>query len=170
MPTTLNDILRQSLTDCFEHICISKWKGRERELVSLYAFSFLQKHCAPDSVLYDSGQIAIECAVTQVTEGGKALVCKDLLIWPQPNMTTWSFPETRPLVIMEWKARGMNTVSDTAMTKAIRSDVAWLSSYITKHPETLGIAIGVDVTPEKQTMTAHMVHTEGVNDNWLCLP
>lgn len=165
----LIDAIQQSLTECFDFVLRTGWKGRERELVSLYAFSFLQRLCSPNAPLKDSGQIAIECAVQQVTAGGKARVCKDLLIWPEPHMTTWSSPDAAPLLIMEWKARGVNTVTDAAMERAVRGDIAWLQEYTTKHPITTGIAIGCNVAPDRQMMTAHLIVGGHVTEYWMRL-
>lgn len=170
MSAAFADTIRQSLEECFDHIRVSGWKGRERELVSLYAFSFLQKHCALDTIFHDPGQIAIECAVMQVTDGGKERVCKDLLIWPKPHMTVWSSPDDAPLLIMEWKARGTNTVTEAGMKNALRADVEWLKTYTAKHPATLGITVGIDVTPERQSIIANMVDGNTVTENWLRRP
>ncbi len=66
------------------------WLGRENEAVSLFAFGCLLSHVGPKRFLRDARQIGINVAVPQVQgPGRKRLVCKDLVLWPEPGMTCW---------------------------------------------------------------------------------
>jgi hypothetical protein len=79
-------VVKQSIEDFFNAVVRDEWRGREREVVSLYAFEFLASR-AGGSGLRSPAQIGIECAVPQVLANGKRQVCKDLVIWPEPRMT-----------------------------------------------------------------------------------
>ena len=110
------------------------WFGKEREIVSRFAFSNLVKNIGCCEQLFDPGQIAIEVRVKQIKENGKKEVCKDLVIWSQPNQTVWSNYNV-PLCIMEWKHR----------TKfPYEYDVDWLENYTTCYENCFGIAINVE--------------------------
>jgi len=106
------------------------WKGRENELVSLFAH-----HCLPQEVhaggpLRSLTQVGIEVAVLQVTGSSKRYVRKDLVIWPEPLMTAWS--ERPPSVIVEWKRN---------RPVECRKDVEWLLKFTKRYPETLGYSV-----------------------------
>ena len=66
MISELDLIIRQSLKDLVDDIFDRPWFGREREVVSLYAFGHLQRYCRGDGVLSDPTQIVIESAAPQL--------------------------------------------------------------------------------------------------------
>jgi hypothetical protein len=105
MISELDLIIRQSLKDLVDDVFDRPWFGREREVVSLYAFGHLQRYCREGGVLSDPTQIVLEGAVPQLPgPNRKQLVCKDLVIWPKPRMTCWNEeqePAHYPIAIVE---------------------------------------------------------------------
>jgi len=157
----LEDIVRISLNELAEYLSESTWRGRERELVSLYAFGFLQKHCKPKSVLRDPTQIGIEVAVPQLPKpGAKSQVCKDLVIWKKPGMTCWDRrgkPTRHPLAILEWKVN---------LKKGIEADIDWLSAYSEERPKFAGFS--VFCVPRKPVLLdVALVRLGEVEPGWL---
>jgi hypothetical protein len=111
-----------------------QWFGKERELVSRFAFSKLVKNVGCCEELFDPAQIAIEVRVKQIKENGKKEVCKDLIIWSQPNQTVWG-DHNFPLCIMEWKHRNK---------LPYEYDVDWLEKYTASYENCFGIALNVE--------------------------
>ena len=56
----MKDFLKNMLTEFFWEINKEKWPGKERELVSRFAFSKLVKNISTCSEFYDSAQIGLE--------------------------------------------------------------------------------------------------------------
>lgn len=109
----------------------SDWYGRENELVNLFAHSFLLEQ--PSSLM--PSQLGIEVAVKQIqTEGAKALVRKDLVIWKQPNQTVWKdgAPTNDPAVVVEFKINDI---------KKCAPDVEWLRLFTAAHPGVIGYSV-----------------------------
>lgn len=105
------------------------WYGRENELVNLFAHRCL----IPD--LVPPGKIGIEVAVKQLPRPGrKALVRKDLVIWPEADQTVWvkDNPTNDPAVIVEFK------VNDE---RKCARDIDWLCDYTTMFPTVLGYSV-----------------------------
>ena len=126
------NILRM-LNEFIIEIKNEQWFGKERELVSRFAFSKLVKNVGCCEQLFDPAQIAIEVRVNQVKENGKKEVCKDLVIWGQPNQTVWS-SNNIPLCIMEWKHR---------KKFPHEYDIEWLEKYTASYENCFGIALNV---------------------------
>ena len=124
-------IIERSLHGLDGFLKESTWRGRENEVVNLFAHSFLTKEIKDEGPLTSISQVAIEVAVPQVTGSAKKYVRKDLVIWPRPLMTAWS-EDSLPAVIMEWKRDDPS---------ACTSDVEWLSLFTARYPQTLGVAV-----------------------------
>jgi hypothetical protein len=89
----LDLLIRNTLIDFVEFVQRTGWYGREHEAVSLYTFGFLAPKCDPNSLFRDPTQIGIDVAVRQLSgPRRKALVCNDLIIWPEPGGTCWDRP------------------------------------------------------------------------------
>jgi hypothetical protein len=87
----IDTIVRDSLTEFVADVFGSSWKGREREAVSLYAFGYLQRQIRKGGILRDPTQIGIEMTVpSKKSLNPKERVCKDLVLWREPNMTCWN--------------------------------------------------------------------------------
>ena len=88
-----------------------KWKGVEREAVSLYAFCCLVPECHPGRVIVDAAQIGLEVSVARacvlvvkprVPFARKSeRICEDLIVWIFAGMT-WQ-DGAHPLVAIAWK-------------------------------------------------------------------
>lgn len=168
MTSDVDRAVRESLTDCFREIRVSHWRGREREAVSLYAFGFLQKQCAPGRLLHDPAQIGIEVAVPGIGEvNRKRQVCKDLVIWAAPGMSCWDenwTAVTAPLAILEWKLsrRGMVRVPPS------RYDLDWLTQFSSQWGEFTGYAVSLAIGAREALVVAR-VRGGDVQRDWLKL-
>ena len=132
MIAEIDSLMRLSFSSLIEDVSAADWTGRrEREVVSLFCFGHLLRHCRPGTFLHDPAQVAIEVAVPQVAgqarRTGKATskgqVCKDIVLWPRPRMTCWDAagaPTVRPAGVIEWK-------HDEVDVSAY--DVAWLAEF-----------------------------------------
>jgi len=149
----LDEIVLLALREMTTFLRRGTWRGRENELVSLYAFGFLlPRACAPAGPLR-STQIGIEVAVPQVTNWSpkqKADVRKDLVIWRYPDMTHWNRSEETPnpvLAIMEWKSLNNVGVKESPAQKRRdhEKDVDWLSRATSAESGLTGYAIFVDL-------------------------
>jgi len=98
----LPDIIEAAFRDLDEFLKGTNWHGRENEVVNLYAHRFLHEYIRPDSEFRSLRQIGIEVAVLQIANRRKKYVRKDLVIWPEDDMTVWSVGAT-PAAIIEWK-------------------------------------------------------------------
>jgi hypothetical protein len=153
------DLLHSEIASFFNAIKSEKWIGKEREMVSRFAFSNLVNLVSPGTSLYSSGQIGIEVRVEQVNDVGKKEVCKDLIIWKFPYQTVWS-EDKNPLVILEWKCNN---------GKIFQGDVDWLQKYVGVYPGTVGIAINID-NKQAWSLKAALVKTgEPVDMEWINL-
>ena len=124
-------IIERSLHGLDKFLKESDWKGRENEVVNLFAHDFLAREVKDEGPLTSISQVGIEVAVPQVTGSCKKYVRKDLVIWPRPLMTAWS-DDSLPAVMMEWKR--------DAPSACIR-DIEWLSVFTRRHPQTLGVSV-----------------------------
>ena len=124
-------IIERSLHGLDKFLKVSDWKGRENEVVNLFAHDFLAREVRDKGPLASISQVGIEVAVRQVTGSCKKYVRKDLVIWPRPLMTAWS-GDSLPAVIMEWKR---DTLS------ACAQDIEWLSRFTARYPQTLGVSV-----------------------------
>jgi hypothetical protein len=152
------------MNDLARWLSKSNWRGRERELISLFAFGYLQRHCKPRTVLRDPTQIGIEVAVPQLPRrGAKAVVCKDLVIWPKPAMTVWDAdrkPSHDPLAILEWKV---------GQKKGRPADIDWLSAYSAHRPDFVGFSVFCALGPPV-VLDVALVRLGQVSHGWLPLP
>jgi len=154
----LDNILGQALRD-FEHwLLASCWRGKENDCVNLFAHKFLLTKIGPSSPLRYPTQMGIEVGVPQPEPIGiKRAVRKDLVLWREPEQTTWD--ETwnavrEPMAIVEWKAR----------RKASRRpvldhyDLEWLRQYTVIFPAFTGYCVTVDFTSlDRRLATARLL-------------
>jgi hypothetical protein len=150
----IDDLIRQALLSFIEDIR-SGWRGREHEAVSLFAFAHLLPLCKPQSVFYDPSQICIEGAVPQISfpdkKQHKDQTNKDLLVWSEPKTTYWDENykiryDTSPLALMEWKVKHFS--QSPSKLKEVSKDIAWLQNFTSTYRETIGYAVGVEITQE----------------------
>jgi hypothetical protein len=150
--------LRRMFLEFIQEIEAEKWKGKEREAVSAFAFSKLVKNvgCCPE--LYDTAQISIEVRVMQVQGRSKKRVCKDMLIWAKPYQTAFSEEEVIPLCIIEWK-EGKQRPYDY--------DMEWLRDYTRAHPSCFGIAVNLENAREYTVKAALVERGEIAQLEWI---
>lgn len=150
----IDTVIRRALDSLVHDLNRKPWQGRERELISLFAFQHLLRIGAISRPALKPGQIGIEVAVPQHRPHGggrrKANVCKDLVIWPAERMTTWMGSDSKPvypLAVLEWKT--FNDVGVRERVAAIRreaeADVAWLKRATAIAPTMRGYGVLVDL-------------------------
>ena len=94
----------------------------------------------------------------------KAIVCKDLVVWPEPAGNCWdeSGAATRkPLAVLEWKAR-----TDTLS----RYDEEWLLDFSNYAPSFLGVAISIDPRGAATTLIASRTRGGALTPDWVRFP
>lgn len=156
----MKDFLKNMLTEFFWEINKEKWPGKERELVSRFAFSKLVKNISTCSEFYDSAQIGLEVRVKQ-NQGinRKEFVCKDLIIWEEPNSNAWT-DQNIPIVIMEWKHNN---------SKPSEYDINWLKDYTFQNKSCIGIAINID-NKKNYNLSSTLIENGQIKEEiWLVL-
>lgn len=123
----LPEIIEAAFCDLDAFLRTNDWHGRENEVVNLYAHRFLAGQMKPGRALRSLRQVGIEVAVRQVNGSRKKYVRKDLVIWPEDDMTVWT-EGACPAAIIEWK-RNSNSQS--------RSDAEWLRAFRRRFPSTI---------------------------------
>jgi hypothetical protein len=168
--TQIDNIIRTSLSAFINEVVHSAWKGREREAISLYAFGFLQQHISAGGVLRDPTQIGIEVTVPSDTSlNPKGRVAKDLVLWPDPQMTCWdqNWEVARyPIAIMEWKTYRLASSRPTMS----RTDIEWLTQY-SKLCTTafVSYAVSLDLLHRAFWLNVTRIESGHAQDRWLVL-
>jgi hypothetical protein len=169
MIAEIDVLVHSSLTTLAEDLSAG-WMGRrEREVVSLFCFGHLLRHCRPGTFLHDPAQIAIEVAVPQISGQtsltdkpiSKNQVCKDIVIWPGPRMTCWDSagaPTVRPSSILEWK----HNESDVS-----GYDVRWLEEFSASNDDFIGYAVCTNSIAQDFSLSCTRVHRHRVHSRWL---
>ena len=135
----MKTVIKNAISKLTEYLNNNQcWKGRENEIVNLFAHDMLFSEINEKGPLYHIGQIGIEVSVQQINSNKKNLVRKDLIIWPVKNMTVWQNDDNEynvPLAIIEWKTK---KIIDCEYDKE------WLMKY-TKDKITIGYSIFIDI-------------------------
>lgn len=121
------ELLERAFRDLDAFLKGSDWWGRENEVVNLFVHRFLPAQISAMGPFRSLRQVGIEVAV-ELVAGTKRWVRKDLVIWPDNDMTAWT-PDAVPAAIVEWKR------NDPA---ACDADAAWLKVFCTRYPRTVG--------------------------------
>lgn len=143
-------LIRGALVEFFDNVKKNKWYGKEREAVSLFAFDNLIKKICPNSILFDPAQIGIEVRVPITSLNKKKEVCKDLVIWPNPNMNVWDLnknPVNQPRTIIEWKVLP-NNIKEKPLKNDLH-DIAWIKEFSKNKRNFIGFLVTLDVTNHK---------------------
>ena len=167
-----------ALETFFEDLHDQPWHGRERELVSLFAFGHLVPAATPPHGPFAPSQLGIEVAVPQLkTVGGRRTkpdVCKDLVVWSQPRSTCWKEPGDNsryPLAVLEWKS--LNNVGRrerrSQKLREHEGDLAWLSATSRLVSPFIGYAILVDLAGPGISLQCSRVESGLVVSQWLSL-
>jgi len=153
----IRNIVASALGEFEAWLLSYSWRGKENDCVNLFAHRFLAYYIAPDSVLHDLTQIGIEVCVPKPPKVGiKPAVRKDLVIWREPLMTTWSAEwtaETFPLAIIEWKARRRQSSAPVLS----QYDLNWLTNYSPLQPDFTGFCVTVDFTSTTRRVASAIV-------------
>ena len=164
----IGNIVQDSLTEFVNDVFDSSWKGREREAVSLYAFGFLQRQIRRGGILRDPTQIGIEVTVPSDKRlNSKGRVCKDLVLWREPNMTCWDANGKEvnfPLMIMEWKVFRL----PSSRPQISDRDVDWLRKYSAFSPSVfVGYTVSLDLLHREFRISVTRIESGTVNHRWL---
>lgn len=166
----MDAIVKGALVSVAEALRDSSWTGRrEREVVSLFCFGYLLRHCDPSAILSDPTQISIEVAVPQIPgqrlltgkSSNKAQVCKDIVIWRNSRATCWDAagrPTVRPLTVIEWKH------NDGPIS---RYDTEWLCGFSSGDPDFVGYAISTNRPARGFALSCTRVFLGERTDNWV---
>jgi hypothetical protein len=164
---SLDSIIRGSLIELKEWLDQRKdWRGREREVISLYAFGFLGPLCREKSALHHPTQIGIEVAVPQLQLPGKrrkTLVCKDLVLWSEPYMTCWEKEnnERYLMAIMEWKI---------GKTQKLSNDEEWLQEYSANRKNFSGYSVLINPKGLQTTLFVSLARNGWLRKGWIHFP
>lgn len=164
-------IIRNSLSNFVDEYLDGSWTGqREREAVSTFVFGSLLEAVDTDGFLHDPTQIGIEVPVPQVTRpdedpsGKKSQVCKDLVIWHEPQTTCWDSqgnPTTVPALILEWKF---------STTEVSEYDVNWLKAFTGKYADCHGYAVTANQPGSTFRLSCTKVAGGKTEPEWLYIP
>ena len=151
--TTFKALINKALVEFVGEIQQEKWFGKERELISRFAFTKLIRLTGKHPLFIDPAQVGIEVRVQQVKGFEKEFVCKDLIIWKDKNQTAWS-KDNVPMFILEWKHNN---------GEPSKYDIEWLKKYTTEHPDCVGMAINVQTSPE-YSLSVVMVESGAITE------
>ena len=135
---SIDAIIVSSLRRFLHEVESKKWRGRERDAVSLFAFGALLHELKHGLPRFDARQIGIEVALNQGFKrprGGKERANKDLVIWRKPFSTAWSGGS--PLAVLEWKVDSEEK-SASVNARELKTMRSWLTSYLARNRATRG--------------------------------
>jgi len=123
----------------------SKWKGKERDCVNLFAARCVLPAVSATSAITDYSQVRIECGVPQPKSKRykKLAAPKDFVVWRGPLDVAWNAdwePTNIPWVVVEWKTRRNGDFS----TLFDPHDKRWLMAFSRQNPKSFGYAVTVD--------------------------
>lgn len=141
----IDRFLEAAIGEFAEWIHGSKWLGKERDCVNVFATRFVRRAVSSKSAITNYSQVRIECGVPQPKHNDydRPSAAKDLVIWRAPLDVAWDSdwkPVNIPWVVIEWKTRRRgrsNAVFD-------KHDKKWLSRFSRQNPTSLGYAVTVD--------------------------
>lgn len=141
----IDHFLESALSEFAQWIRGSKWLGKERDCVNLFATRFILPAVSGASAITDYSQVRIECGVPQPKHQGydRPSAAKDLVIWRRPLDVAWDSgwkPIRIPWVVIEWKTRRSGRSNSTFD----KHDVRWLTAFSEQNPTSLGYAVTVD--------------------------
>lgn len=160
--------VRSALSAFAGELLDGSWTGRrEREAVSMFAFGPLLQQMDPDGFLKGPMRIGLEVPIPQVTLPGeesrnkKNQVCKDPVIWDEPQMTCWDEqdePIVSPGAVLEWKFQS-NYISER--------DVDWLKAFTSEYPDCVGYAVTGNLPGSEFLLSCTRVSTGQEQSEWV---
>ena len=175
-PEVLDRIVRTAISSFYLDLSGSGWCGREREMVSLFAFAHLAD-CLKGTV-FTLAQIGIEVAVPQLPAdsrhpGRKGTVCKDLVIWREPKSTMWAMDgEFRePWSVMEWKVvHPFNRRLRSGILAERQADILWLQQKSIAVAGLVGYSLFVDGASSPRQLSCARIYNGKIDREWMTLP
>lgn len=164
--------VRAALLSFANDVLDGSWSGqREREAVRLFAFGPLLRQVDPEEFLKDPTQIALEVPIPQVGVGDnksqtrrKSQVCKDLIVWPDSQMTCWdqhNNPTVPPAAVLEWKFDS-NGVSQRY--------VNWLRAFTKDYSSCIGYAVTANSPESDFRLTCTRISVDQEQPEWVHVP
>lgn len=141
----------------------SKWLGKERDCVNMFAHGFLAQGIQPGAAIEGLTQIRIESAVPQPRGYKNRTAAKDLVIWKDGMATVWDENwqiRNVPWVVMEWKTKrtgGLPRQFDS-------HDVEWLSGFTSEHSGTIGYLVRAYHGPKGRAVDWAKVRQGAIRD------
>lgn len=161
----LEPMLRDAFTAFAEELASSSWRGKENDCVNLFAHGQLLARC-PTGIFLHPTQIGIEVGVPQPPGvGEKGAAKKDLVIWPEPRMSTWNAewkPANIPAVVMEWKL-----CHARRRLVGCSHDRRWVESFARWQPGSLGLTVIVDLDTRKHRLRVGRYFYDNADPNWI---
>jgi hypothetical protein len=149
----IESIIDTALNDFGTWLSKNDWRGKEHDCVNNFAHAFLLNQVKTDSLLHHPAQICLECGIPQPEGYVKINARRDLVVWPDPFLNTWSEDLKNrlhdPLALMEWKAKHKNILPKKLF---FPHDETWISEYTKIHPEVIGYVAAVYFLPEKTSV------------------
>ena len=168
MPATghpYDGLLEEAFSSFGDDLATSGWRGKENDCVNRFALGHLLPRCGA-GVLRHATQIGIEVGVPQPPGVGiRGAARKDLVIWPEPWMSTWSEgwrPVHLPAVVMEWKL-----CHASKPLTGIKHCTRWIQSFAEWQPTALGLTVVVDLDVRKQRLLVGRYIRGGQQPEWI---
>jgi hypothetical protein len=163
----LDALILSSLDELRLYLASHDWRGRENELVNLFAFGHLLPRACPPNGMLDPTQFAIEVALPQLPDWGKSPkrdVRKDLIIWREPRITNWTKRENKEsaaLAVIEWKSLNNIGIKErvAAKKREHEGDIDWLRRTTARSASLSGYAIFADLTSSPPTLACTVVRS-----------
>ena len=163
-----DSLLKEAFSSFGEDLAASGWRGKENDCVNRFALGHLLPRCGT-SVLRHPTQIGIEVGVPQPPGVGiKGAARKDLVIWPEPWMSTWSeawLPIHLPAVVMEWKL-----CHAAKPLIGLRHCTDWVRSFAEWQPRALGLTVVVDLDARKHRLLVGRYYQNDQRPLWFRFP
>lgn len=163
----LEPTILDALRTFAEDLETSGWRGKENDAVNRFAHGFLLPRC-PTGTFRHPTRIGIEVGVPQPPGiGEKRAAKKDLVIWPEPWMSTWASdwqPANIPTVIMEWKR-----CHSRKRLAGCAHDRRWVENFARWQPRTLGLTVIVNLDARKHRLHVGRYFGKAADPDWLML-
>lgn len=164
---SLELMLREAFTAFAEELVSTGWRGKENDCVNLFAHGQLLARC-PTGIFRHPTQLGIEVGVPQPPGvGQKDAAKKDLVIWPEPRMNTWSAdwkPAGIPAVVMKWKL-----CHSRKPLAGCSHDRRWVEGFARWRPGNLGLTVTVDLDARRHRLLVGRYFMDMSDPNWLSL-
>ena len=161
----LQGVIGDALRSFAEDLQVSRWRGKENDCVNRFAHGHLLPRCGT-APFHHPTQIGIEVGVPQPPGVGERRAArKDLVIWPEPWMCTWSLdwqPTRIPVVVMEWKI----CHATKRLTKCAH-DRRWVKAFAAWQPTALGLTVIVDLDARKQRLLVGRYYRTEEELSWI---